>query len=44
MGEKARTLARPDAADRIVTLLEGAIAPPRPTLSPKGRGHPGGTR
>jgi UDP-N-acetylglucosamine--N-acetylmuramyl-(pentapeptide) pyrophosphoryl-undecaprenol N-acetylglucosamine transferase len=27
MGAKARTLARPDAADRIVTLLEGAIAP-----------------
>jgi UDP-N-acetylglucosamine--N-acetylmuramyl-(pentapeptide) pyrophosphoryl-undecaprenol N-acetylglucosamine transferase len=44
MGEKARTLARPDAADRIVTLLEGAIATPRPTLSPKERGHPGGTR
>ena len=35
MGAKARTLARPDAADRIVTLLEGAIATPRPTLSLK---------
>jgi hypothetical protein len=27
MGAKARTLARPDAADRIVTLLEEGLAP-----------------
>jgi UDP-N-acetylglucosamine--N-acetylmuramyl-(pentapeptide) pyrophosphoryl-undecaprenol N-acetylglucosamine transferase len=30
MRERARTLARPDAADRIVDLLEGAIATLRP--------------
>lgn len=37
MREKARTLARPDAADRIVDLLEGAVASLRPPpLSPNG--------
>ena len=29
MGEKARALARPDAAERIVELMERAAAPPR---------------
>ncbi len=43
MGERARTLARPDAADRIVDLLQLAAGTPHGTVSPtqrvSGRGN-----